>query len=101
MKKSNWREEFDAPSAVKKIINEFVDPATAAIGTSAIVSTGGALGTATAAGTAPAWLPWVAGAGALTAAGVAAKGKGKKKKKRDSEKPSDHVGKVGTIKNPQ
>ena len=101
MKKSNWREEFDAPSAVKKIISEFVDPATAAIGTSAIVSTGGALGTATAAGTAPAWLPWAVGAGALTATAIAAKGKGKKKKKRDSEKPPDHVGKVGTIKNPQ
>ena len=99
MKKSNWREELDAPSAVKKIINEFVDPATAAIGTSAIVSTGGALGTATAAGTAPAWLPWVAGAGALTAAGVAAKGK--KKKKKDSPTKRKTNFKTGTIKNPQ
>ena len=99
MKKSNWREELDAPSAVKKIINEFVDPATAAIGTSKIIATGGALGTATA--TAPAWLPWAVGAGALTATAIAAKGKGKKKKKRDSEKPSDYVGKTGSIKNPQ
>ena len=101
MKKSNWREELDAPSAVKKIINEFVDPATAAIGTSAIVSTGGALGTATAAGTAPAWLPWVAGAGALTAAGVANKGKKKKKKKKGEDGPLPHTFHVGTSVNPQ
>ena len=95
MKKSNWREEFDAPSAVKKTISEFVDGGVVTVPTAVVATT--AAGTATA----PAWLPWVAGAGALTAAGVAAKGKGKKKKKRDSEKPSDHVGKVGTIKNPQ
>ena len=97
MKKSNWREEFNAPSAVKKIINEFVDPATAAIGTSKIVATGGALGTATA--TAPAWLPWAVGAGALTAAAVATKGK--KKKKKDSSKSRKANFKTGTIKNPQ
>ena len=93
MKKSNWREEFDAPSAVKKTISEFVDGGVVTVPT-AVVAT-------TAAGTAPAWLPWAVGAGALTATAIAAKGKGKKKKKRDSEKPSDHVGKVGTIKNPQ
>ena len=94
MKKSNWREEFDAPSAVKKIINEFVDPLTAG---STIVATGGALGTATA--TAPAWLPWAVGAGALTAAAVATKGK--KKKKKDSPTKRKTNFKTGTIKNPQ
>ena len=94
MKKSNWREEFNAPSAVKKIINEFVDPLTAG---STIVATGGALGTATA--TAPAWLPWAVGAGALTAAAVATKGK--KKKKKDSSKSRKANFKTGTIKNPQ
>ena len=95
MKKSNWREDLNAPSAVKKIISEFVDPATAAIGTSKIVATGGALGTATA----PAWLPWAVGAGALTAAAVATKGK--KKKKKDSSKSRKANFKTGTIKNPQ
>jgi len=95
MKKSNWREELDAPSAVKKTISEFVDGGVVTVPTAVVATT--AAGTATA----PAWLPWAVGAGALTATAIAAKGKGKKKKKRDSEKPSDHVGKVGSIKNPQ
>tara|TARA_B100000427_G_scaffold169523_1_gene140969 strand:- start:739 stop:1032 length:294 start_codon:yes stop_codon:yes gene_type:complete len=97
MKKSNWREEFDAPSAVKKTISEFVDGGVVTVPTAVVATT--AAGTATA----PAWLPWAVGAGALTATAIAAKGKGKgkKKKKRDSEKPSDYVGKTGSIKNPQ
>ena len=86
MKKSNWREEFNAPSAVKKIINEFVDPATAAIGTSKIVATGGELATGTA--TAPAWLPWAAG-GAAVAGGLAATRKKKKKECGDDDKCKD------------
>ncbi len=103
MKKSNWREELNAPAAVKKIINEFVDPATAAIGTSKIVATGGAL--TTGAATAPAWLPWAAG-GAAVAGGLAATRKKKKKKcddddecKRDGPSPVKH--KVATTINPQ
>ena len=100
MKKSNWREDLNAPSAVKKIINEFVDPLTAG---STIVATGGALGTATA--TAPAWLPWAAG-GAAVAGGLAATRK-KKKKKCDDDECKDDKGRVPsnfktiTSKNPQ
>jgi len=91
MKKSNWREEFDAPSAVKKTISEFVDGGVVTVPT-AVVAT-------TAAGTAPAWLPWVVGAGALTAAAVATKGK--KKKKKDSPKKIKANFKTITTKNPQ
>jgi len=91
MKKSNWREEFDAPSAVKKTINEFVDGGVVTVPT-AVVAT-------TAAGTAPAWLPWAVGAGALTAAAVATKGK--KKKKKDSPKKIKANFKTITTKNPQ
>ena len=103
MKKSNWREDLNAPSAVKKIINEFVDPATAAIGTSKIIATGGAL--TTGAATAPAWLPWAAG-GAAVAGGLAATRK-KKKKKCDDDECKDDKGRVPsnfktiTSKNPQ
>jgi len=103
MKKSNWREDLNAPSAVKKIINEFVDPATAAIGTSKIVATGGAL--TTGAATAPAWLPWAAG-GAAVAGGLAATRKKKKKECGDDE-CKDDKGRVPsnfktiTSKNPQ
>ena len=102
MKKSNWREELDAPSAVKKIINEFVDPATPLTAGSTIVATGGALGTATA--TAPAWLPWAAG-GAAVAGGLAATRK-KKKKKCDDDECKDDKGRTSdfktiTSKNPQ
>ena len=92
MKKSNWREEFNAPSAVKKTINEFVDGGVVTVPT-AVVAT-------TAAGTAPAWLPWAVGAGALTAAAVATKGK-KKKKKKDSPTKRKTNFYTGTIKNPQ
>ena len=104
MKKSNWREDLNAPSAVKKIINEFVDPATAAIGTSKIIATGGALGTATA--TAPAWLPWAAG-GAAVAGGLAATRKKKKKECGDDDKCKDDKKRIPsnfktiTSKNPQ
>ena len=91
MKKSNWREEFDAPSAVKKTISEFVDGGVVTVPT-AVVAT-------TAAGTAPAWLPWAVGAGALTAAAVATKGK--KKKKKDSSKRIPSNFKTITSKNPQ
>ena len=99
MKKSNWREDLNAPSAVKKIINEFVDPLTAG---STIVATGGALGTATA--TAPAWLPWAAG-GAAVAGGLAATRKKKKKEcDDDCKKDKGHIPsnfKTITTKNPQ
>ena len=108
MKKSNWREDLDAPSAVKKIISEFVDPATAAIGTSKIVATGGALATGTATATGTSLLPWAVGAGALglTAAAVATKGKKKKKKECDDDckKDKGHIPsnfKTITTKNPQ
>ena len=105
MKKSNWREEFNAPSAVKQIINEFVDPATAAIGTSKIVATGGALATGTATATGTSLLPWAAG-GAAVAGGLAATRK-KKKKECDDDKCKDDKGRIPsnfktiTSKNPQ
>ena len=99
MKKSNWREEFNAPSAVKKIINEFVDPLTAAVGTSKIVATGGALATGAATGTS--LLPWAVGAGALGLTAAAVATKGKKKKKKDSSKSRKADFKTITTKNPQ
>tara|TARA_Y100001963_G_scaffold147421_1_gene223759 strand:- start:523 stop:834 length:312 start_codon:yes stop_codon:yes gene_type:complete len=103
MKKSNWREEFNAPSAVKKIINEFVDPATAAIGTSAIVKTGGAL-TATGAATGTSLLPWAAGAGALGLTAAATRKKKKKGCDDDCKNDKGHIPsnfKTITSKNPQ
>ena len=93
MKKSNWREEFNAPSAVKKTISEFVDGGAVTVPTAVVATT--AAGTATA----PAWLPWAVGAGALTAAAVATKGK--KKKKKDSSKKIKANFKTITTKNPQ
>ena len=103
MKKSNWREDLNAPSAVKKIINEFLDPATAAIGTSKIVATGGALATGTATATGTSLLPWAVGAGAL---GLPAASRKKKKKECDDDckKDKGHIPsnfKTITTKNPQ
>ncbi len=91
MKKSNWREELDAPSAVKKTINEFVDGGAVTVPT-AVVAT-------TAAGTS--LLPWALGAGALGLTAAAVATKGKKKKERDSSKSIKANFKTGTIKNPQ
>ena len=99
MKKSNWREEFDAPSAVKKTISEFVDGGVVTVPTAVVATT--AAGTATA----PAWLPWAAG-GAAVAGGLAATRK-KKKKKCDDDECKDDKGRVPsnfktiTSKNPQ
>ena len=91
MKKSNWREELDAPSAVKKTINEFIDGGAVTVPT-AVVATK-AVGTSL--------LPWALGAGALGLTAAAVATKGKKKKKKDSSKriPSDF--KTITTKNPQ
>tara|TARA_B100000287_G_C20581536_1_gene760528 strand:+ start:247 stop:543 length:297 start_codon:yes stop_codon:yes gene_type:complete len=98
MKKSNWREELDAPSAVKKTINEFVDGGAVTVPTAVVATT--AAGTATA----PAWLPLAVG-GAAVAGGLAATRKKKKKEcDDDCKKDKGHIPsnfKTGTIKNPQ
>ena len=91
MKKSNWRDELDAPSAVKKTINEFVDGGAVTVPT-AVVATK-AVGTSL--------LPWALGAGALGLTAAAVATKGKKNKKKDSSKSRKANFKTGTIKNPQ
>ena len=91
MKKSNWREELDAPSAVKKTINEFIDGGAVTVPT-AVVATK-AVGTSL--------LPWALGAGALGLTAAAVATKGKKNKKKDSSKSRKANFKTGTIKNPQ
>ena len=88
MKKSSWREELNVPSAVKKIINEFVDGGVVTVPTAVVATT-----------TATSLLPWAVGAGALTAAAVATKGK--KKKKKNSSTKRGHTFKTITTKNPQ
>ena len=91
MKKSNWREELDAPSAVKKTINEFIDGGAVTVPT-AVVATK-AVGTSL--------LPWALGAGALGLTAAAVATKGKKNKKKDSSKSRKANFKTGTIKKPQ
>ena len=91
MKKSNWREELDAPSAVKKTINELIDGGAVTVPT-AVVATK-AVGTSL--------LPWALGAGALGLTAAAVATKGKKNKKKDSSKSRKANFKTGTIKNPQ
>ncbi len=88
MNRSNWREELDAPLAVKKTINEFVVTGPAVVG----IAKGLGLGTAlkTVLGTTGAK---VAGAGLVGAGLASATGrKGKKRKKYPDVKHN-----VGTV----
>ena len=93
MKKSNWREELDAPSAVKKTINEFVVTGGGALA----IAKGLGLGTAlkTVVGTTTGKV--VAG----TLAGAAVGSAMKRKRKKDSPTKRKTNFYTGTIKNPQ
>ena len=91
MKKSNWREELDAPSAVKKTINEFVAT------TTGILSIAKGLGLGTALKTVVGTTTGKVAAGTL--AGVAV-GSGMKRK-RGSSKSTPSNFKTITTKNPQ
>ena len=94
MKKSNWREELDAPSVVKKTINEFVDGGAVTVPT-AVVATK-AVGTSL--------LPWAAGAGALGLTAAATRKKKKKGCDDDCKNDKGHIPsifKTITSKNPQ
>ena len=91
MKKSNWREELDAPSAVKKTINEFV------------VTGGGVLAIAKGLGLGAA-LKTVVGTttgkvAAGTVAGAAVGSTMKRKKDSPTKRKTNFY--TGTIKNPQ
>ncbi len=94
MKKSNWREELNAPAAVKKTINEFVLTGGGAL----TIAKGLGLGTAlkTVIGT----KTGTAVAAGVTGAAVGSKlGKKKEEDERDGPPPVKH--KVATTINPQ
>jgi len=97
MKKSNWREEFDAPSAVKKTINEFVVTGGGVLAIAKNLGLGAALKTVVGTTTGKVAAGTVAGA----AVGSATKGKKKKKKKKGEDGPLPHTFHVGTSVNPQ
>ena len=93
MKKSNWREELDAPSAVKKTINEFVVTGGGVLAIAKGLGLGAALKTVVGTTTGKVAAGTVAGA----AVGSAMKGR----RKGDSSKSRTANFKTGTIKNPQ
>ena len=93
MKKSNWREELDAPSAVKKTINEVVVTGGGVLAIAKGLGLGAALKTVVGTTTGKVAAGTVAGA----AVGSAMKGR----RKGDSSKSTPSNFKTITTKNPQ
>ena len=91
MKKSNWREELDAPSAEKKTINEFVAT------TTGILSIAKGLGLGTALKTVVGTTTGKVAAGTLAGVAVGSA----MKRKRGSSKSTPSNFKTITTKNPQ
>jgi len=92
MKKSNWREEFNAPSAVKKIINEFV------VTGGGLLTIAKGLGLGTALKTVVGTTTGKVAAGTLAGAAVGSATRGRRKG-RNKGRTSDF--KTITSKNPQ
>ena len=93
MKKSNWREELDAPSAVKKTINEFVAT------TTGILSIAKGLGLGTALKTVVGTTTGKVAAGTVAGAAVGSALKGRRKKDSPTKRKTNF--KTITTKNPQ
>jgi|LULZ01.1.fsa_nt_gb hypothetical protein len=98
MKKSNWREELNAPPAVKKTINEFVVTGAGLIGIAKSLGIGTALKTIIGTGVGKVTLGALGGA-ALTKATGTGTGDGERKKRGFKLSYPGHD--IGVTRNPQ